>query len=82
MLGTRQLVKNTITRGMWRARRELNPGPPGFPRAGKSFTECDSPVLYLTELRALPLMESHEYEKGFAILVLVSPRFLLIMLHA
>ena len=54
----------------------MNPGPPGFLLVGKSFTELVvSPVLYLfrillfgdlTELRALPLMKSHEYEKGFA----------------
>jgi len=31
----------------WRARRELNPGPPGLLRTGKSLTESLSPVLYL-----------------------------------
>jgi len=31
----------------WRARRELNPGPPGLLRTGKSLTEHISPVLYL-----------------------------------
>ncbi len=44
----------------------MNPGPPGLLRTGKSFTECTSPVLYLTELRALPLIKTIEFEKGFA----------------
>ena len=44
---------------MWRARRELNPGPPGLLRQGKSLTECTSPVLYLTELRAPQLTKRH-----------------------
>jgi len=47
---------------MWRARRELNPGPPGFFRPGKSLTDefCISGALPVqdsdrwsqTELRA------------------------------
>ena len=52
---------------IWRARRELNPGPPGLLHTGKSFTERVSPVLYLTELRALPLIKTIEFEKGFAV---------------
>ena len=37
----------TSSKMIWRARRELNPGPPGLLRTGKSFTEFASPVLYL-----------------------------------
>jgi post-segregation antitoxin (ccd killing protein) len=42
-----KLDGTTEPRKVWRARRELNPGPPGLLRTGKSLTEYASPVLYL-----------------------------------
>ena len=42
-----------LQRKLWRARRELNPGPPGLLHIGKSFTEYASPVLYLFRIRTL-----------------------------